>query len=400
MPEETGVIQDEEISKDEILDLLNVEDDDDSGKKVDSEEKIDDDKKEVKDDNKKKEDEIKLSDEEEPEIKVDDDDDQDLVTPVRRKEILAKYPKLFKDFPYLEKTFYRDRDYTELFGTLEDAKEVSTKADALDTYQTELMDGSTESILKAVKEADPEAFKKIADNYIETLGRVDQEGYNHVITGMVNKLIGGMIAEGKKSENKQLQAAAQLVNQFVFGTSDFKPRGKLSTDTNEGESKLAREREEFNRQRFETTRDDLSSKIGNVLKATIADNIDPRDSMTAYVKRQAVREAMEDLEGQIEQDDKFSKILDGLWKKTSESNYAKKSIDRIRSAYLSKAKTLLPAVIKKAKAEALKDLGKRVKTSNSSEERHTERRQTTQSSTKTSKDGRGMSTVDFFNQPD
>ena len=38
------------------------------------------------------------------------------MTPVRRKEILAKYPKLFKDFPYLEKAYYREQQFTEVLS--------------------------------------------------------------------------------------------------------------------------------------------------------------------------------------------------------------------------------------------------------------------------------------------
>src|SRR5215831_19879700 len=39
----------------------------------------------------------------------------ELVTPVRRGEILAKYPNVFKDFPYLEKAYYREQQFTETF---------------------------------------------------------------------------------------------------------------------------------------------------------------------------------------------------------------------------------------------------------------------------------------------
>ena len=42
----------------------------------------------------------------EEELKGPKEEDLELTTPVRRREILAKYPKLFKDFPYLEKAYY------------------------------------------------------------------------------------------------------------------------------------------------------------------------------------------------------------------------------------------------------------------------------------------------------
>jgi hypothetical protein len=53
--------------------------------------------------------------------------------------------------------------------------------------------------------------------------------------------------------------------------------------------------------------------------------------------------------------------MDRLWEKAFESGFDTESVERIRKAYVSKAKTLLPSVIKKARNEALRGLGKRVK---------------------------------------
>jgi len=76
--------------------------------------------------------------------------------------------------------------------------------------------------------------------------------------------------------------------------------------------------------------------------------------MTDFVKTHATREALETLEGLISKDTRFRGLLDRLWEKAAEKNFDKESTDRIKSAYLSKAKTLLPTVIKKARNEALK----------------------------------------------
>ena len=63
----------------------------------------------------------------------------------------------------------------------------------------------------------------------------------------------------------------------------------------------------------------------------------------------------------IDNDTRFRTILDRLWEKAFEEDFSRDSLDRIKSAYLSKAKTLLPSVIKKARNDALRGLGKRVK---------------------------------------
>ncbi len=341
-----------------------------------------------------KKDKEKEGEEEEEEIEQEDEDDEDelaelerelegpdeeqleLKTPVPRREILKKYPNLFKDFPYLETAYYREQQFTELLPTIDDAKKAVEKSDTLDRFERELMSGSTENVLKAVYTENKDAFYRIVDNYLPVLASVDEKAYNHVIGTIIKHTIESMVVEGRKNEqNKSLLTAAQLLNQFVFGTSDYEPPRKLSKDKSPDETgketEVSKREKEFTRKQFETTRDDLNHRVSNMLKSTIEANIDPKQSMTDYVRRTASREALETLTGLIERDSRFKSLMDRLWEKAFESNFDKESTDRIRKAYISKAKTLLPSVIKKARNEALRGLGKRVKDDEEQEERET-----------------------------
>ena len=409
-----GSIEENALSHDEILKLLGDDSDDDGdsddddkdkdddedlddGKdKDDDDEDVDDDKDKDDDDKKK----LKLKDDDEDENKDEDDDDLKIITPVRRQEILKKYPKLFKDFPHLEKSSYRDQQFTEMFSTLEDAKEVLEKAETLDTYETELAEGDTSSIIKAVKANDEEAFNKLVDEYMPSLRKVDENAYFHVIGGVIKNAIISMVSEGKKTGNKQLNAAAQLVNQFVFGTSEFSTHENLSSKGSDKDDKLETEKEEFLRERFEIARDDLDTRIHNVLKSTIDDAIDPKESMSAFVKKHAVTDAMTLLESAIRSDPDFMKVLDGLWKKASGVKFNVASTKRIRGVYLSKAKTLLPAVIKRSRRDALKGTRRPGKsnTQKSSDRENRLHRRRASSSGNRPNDGKGMSTLDFLNQ--
>ena len=406
-----------EISKDDMIQFMNEDEKEEVIKLDDSKEKDktepkekDDDKKTGEErtgvDEKEEEDELK---ELEEELKEPDEEKLELVTPIPRREILAKYPSLFKDFPYLEKAYYREQQFTELLPTIEDAKIAVEKSSILDKFESDVMNGSVETILATVKQTDPRAFHKIVDNYITTLGKVDEQAYYHVLSNISKHTIMAMVREGQRSNNETLKQAAQVLNQFIFGSSDFQPPSVLSTqerpEDNTREEQIKRREREFTERQFESTRGELNTRVNNVLRSTIDANIDPKQSMTDYVRRNASRDAMDSLESLISQDTRFRTLVDKLWEKAFEDGFKHQSVDRIRSAYISKAKTLLPSVIKKARIEALRGMGRKSDDDSNSEENNKSPipvgrpRPTTSGKIKDAKEiPKGMRTLDFLMQ--
>lgn len=372
-------IEDKSLSASDVVDFLSEEVDEqeqetlelekDSKKsgKTSKEAKEEGDEKEEKDDDKEEKEDKSLEDELEEELeeesKSPDEEELELITPVRRKEILAKYPTLFKDFPALERAYYREQKYGEVFPTIDDAKNAAEKAETLDSFEDELSKGSTETILAAVRENDKAAFAKLVDNYLPTLHKVDEAAYYHTIGNIVKHTIISMVQDGKASQSDELIQAADILNQYIFGTKTFSHPTKLSTDDkredNEKETELNEREKRFIEREFNTAKDNVISRIDNVINSTIDKHIDPKGSMSAYVKKNAVREAGEALESYIEKDKRFREIYDRLWEKAAADNFSAESMDRIKTAYLSKAKTLLPEIIKKIRSEALRASGSR-----------------------------------------
>ena len=353
--------------------------------------------------------EIDELDELEEELKGPTEEQLELVTPVRRKEILAKYPKLFKEFPYLEKAYYRDQQFTELLPTINDAKEAVEAQQTLNRFSKDIGQGNTEPLLKTIKTENPEAFNKVIDDYLPALARVDEQAYYHVIGNLTKHTIVAMVQEAKKSGNDVLQNAAQILNQFVFGSSDFKAPTYLSKKpaANGEDTEIKQQRQQFVKQQFETVNTDLNTRVNNTLKNTIDANIDPNKSMTDYVRKNATREALENLESLISKDTRFKALADRLWEAALKDNFSKASVDKIKSAYLSKSKTLLPSVIKKARNEALRGLGKKVSSDEDTNDSDKKgpispgrpRSQQSSGKIKTSKDiPKGMTSKDFLMQ--
>lgn len=364
----------------------------------------DDEEPEVKED----EDEIELKEPDEDEEKLElekDDDEIRIDTPPRKREILKEYPEIFKKFPWFEKMMFRDKQYNELFGSFDDAKELADKADIFNQFEQQLLNGNTESILRDLKDTDTKAFDKVVDSYLVTLHKVDKDAYFNVVDQINKRLIQEMVKVSNESQNDDLKQAALLVNQFLYGTSKFTPHeNRVKEDSNTEKNEAEKERLDFIQERFETSRDDLQTRVDNTLRATINEYIDPRGSMNGYMKKNAINDALKMVHEAIGNDRSSTSTLNKLWRAAFDAKFSKDSLQRIQSFYLGKAKPVLSPAIKKARAEALKDLAPRARKTNDDEEKEetprTRRIATGRPSSQTKEDKGGMrkgeSVADFF----
>lgn len=373
--------------------------------------KDDDDKDEVDDDSKDDEvdedddnDEVDELDEIEEELKEPSDEDLELMTPVKRREILAKYPTFFKEFPYMERAYYREQQFTELFPTINDAKDAKEAIETLEKLDGDLSEGKTEQILAGLKTENPEAFTRVVDEYMETLYNIDKDSYYHVVGNIGKEIIRSMVKEAETSDNKELKSAAALVNQFLFATSEYTPPTKLSKPIEKKDNTVEEERNKWMKERFETEIGDLHKKIGNSLKNTVDAHIDKNKVMTDFVRKHAINEVMADLNTTLKSDKRFQSLLIELHKDVLKNKFSEESLGRVRNAWLSRAKSVLPALIKKARNEALKGMGKRVIEKPDNDRPDTEEKEERSHRSTPKNNGKdkdkipaGMSTLDYLN---
>lgn len=408
-----------DLTVDQIYDELNVDDEpeiiplEDDKKEKDEDEPI----KKGKETKEKEEVEGEGEEDEEPdeieelaeELEEPSADKLQLMTPVRRAEILKEYPDLFKKFPYLEVAYYREQQFTQIHPTIEDAKLSAEKSETLDRFEKDLKSGDSTNVLQAVKEEDENAFLNLVDNYLPNLAKVDQGAFQHVIGTVVKNTIYSMVQEARASDNKALESAATILNQFVFGSSKFEAPKKLfdSTKAKTEDTKVSEERQQYYQERFEQARTDVGNRIVSLLKATIDANIDPKKSMTDYVKRNASRDALERAQNSIRGDQRFTLILDKLWQAVFKNGFKQEDVKRVEAAYRSKARVLLPTAIKQARSEALRGTSRRVKEDESlddeKEETPARRKRDSGPSNRTRQDDgqdkmRGKSTLDILNE--
>ncbi len=345
---EQFLLQDDENDA-EILDVKDKVDE----KEDDKEDEIDEDKEEAKEDT--------LEDEIEKDLEDVDEEKLELLELPRRKEILKEFPDLFKKFPALERSYFRDQKFTEVFTTPAEAVEANEKAQALDHFERALLSGDTEVVFKSIKDESQEAFYSLVDNLLVNLGKVDEPAQLHVMRNVGKVIIKEMVNEAESSDNPALKQAALILNQFITGSSTYSPPELLSkkTERHPDETRLQQERQQLARERYDGVRTDLISKLDTAIGNTLTKGLDPKDTMPPYLRNAAIRDAKLKIQDLIAKDSRFNAVMRKAWGKAVQSNYSKADVDYIRNAYRNKAQLLLPSVIKTVRSEALRGLARR-----------------------------------------
>lgn len=347
----------------EILEILDQTDDKED---TDLEDKPKKEVKEKKEEKEEKEEDKEDDKEEKEEEELEEDDttkeDQvdELITPVALKEITAKYPNLLKEFPFFEKVYYREKKFTEIFPTVQDARDAQERLENVASLEQEVLEGKTDTILKAIKENNPKGFENLVDDYLPALERIAPGAQAHIASNIVRGIVFRMHGIGQQTNNENLKnAALVLSDHFWPGQNPAPPRpfGNGNVEDKK-DDKLNNERQAFENQRFEYAAHDLNGRVQNQLKATIDNNIDKANVMTDFIKKNAINEVQSKLEEVLNSDSRFKSHINILWQRAKQGNYSRSLMDNIRSAYLGKAKTVLGPIIVKVRNEALKGVRK------------------------------------------
>lgn len=292
--------------------------------------------------------------EDEEKIDLDPENDEELKFEdvPKLKTISKEFPDLLKKFPALKSVYYREQQYSEIYPTIQAARESVEKANQYDAFENSLLDGNITDILSSVKTADPKAFTKLTEHMLTMIGEVDKNA-QFAIAGRVIKDVAIAMARNG-DENEKL--AARYLHKFIFKDdkisgykleTELKPLVKQDNDLNQRE-------QEFIQYQLDTAVSNVNTRVENLLSKSIHEVIDTRDQMTPYVKDKAVKDILAALDSEIGQDRRFKQSLDLFWEEAGKNRFNEQELAKIRNAVIRKAKPILPAIIRRVKAEALK----------------------------------------------
>lgn len=291
------------------------------------------------------------------EEKVDDVPDTKIRPSI--KTMLDKVPeaaKLFKEFPQLRDAYFREAKFTEIYPTLEDATEAKEKSDALDTYNDFIEDGNSGAILKAIADDDPDKLKKFASNFLPALHKINNDLFYDVSIPVINQVIRNLHRSGEKNGDKEGQnqmAAAKILSKFLHGSYDIPDDTKqVDPELDSERKRLDKERNEFKNQKYQDFESGLQTRTEKLLNKVILDGLDPEKSLSEFTKSKIVEEVISRIGKELNLDKAHMSTIGKLWKAAESSRFSNESADRILSAFLSRAKQLIPEIRNKVKKEA------------------------------------------------
>lgn len=302
--------------------------------------------------------------EKEEEIKIEDE-------PVNYrgidwKKLKEKYPEFAKtdQFRALRDSFYRESKFTELFPTVEDAAEAAENNETFIKLNDEVLNkGSMAGLLTAVKEASPDALKKVSATFLDDLQKIEPQLYVQAITPAIKRLAKQIYIDGRKmlardsdsNEGKALVATAKNVAQWAFDDPDLVDK---QDDAPRRDSEIEKREKELNEREQRIAQQRFESAL-RTAKTNLDRNLDKQILEGLHIENEFVRDSLlekikNEVEQQISSDTGHLRRMQSLWKRAEQEGYDNKSLSRIISAYLERARPIIPIVRNRLRGIAIR----------------------------------------------
>jgi hypothetical protein len=301
------------------------------------------------------------SEEEEVETPPEDLDSHPFARP-SIKSVEEKFPGFFKSFPQLRDMYFREAEYSKLFPTIDDAKEANENNTAFNSIKESVFQGNGSKFFSAIKEVSEKDLEKFSTTVLSTLFQVHPQSFWRAANPLVEDIARNMFEKGKKEGNESLQNSAKYLSEYFFGNTDIAEGKKTSIIKIEGQDpEVVKEREKFENEKHTAFRGsietDIRKQVVDLIETkdlkTGKSRLDPDGVFSNFIRTTIVDRIIEDLGTQLTSDKDHIRFMDSLWDKSKRNGRTEADKARIITAYLARAKSLIPSLRSKYVSEAL-----------------------------------------------
>lgn len=276
------------------------------------------------------------------------------------KEINEKFPEFFKRFPSMKDMYYREAEYSKIFPTIDDAKEAGENDKAFQSIREDVFEGDGTKFFSAIKEAGDKSLEEFGSKILPALFKVSPESFWKAANPFVEDIARSMFNKGVKEKDENLQNAARYLADHFLGDVAFAEGKKTTVVKIEKDDTVKKEREEFDREKHTTFATGVQSNAKVELLKLIdspgkngKSRLDPDGVLSPFIKATIIDRIVADIGSQLESDKNHNRFMDSLWNSAKKNGRTDEDKSRIVSAYLARAKGLIPILRSKYVSEAL-----------------------------------------------
>jgi len=291
-----------------------------------------------------------------------EDEDQQIEEPVQIpfsrpsvKEIKEKYPNFFKDFPEIKEAMFREALFTQIYPTVDDAKEAFTDNEAFAALSDSALSGDPIPLIESLEKTDTKAFNAFSCAFLPALYKKNQEVYSTVVTPLFENLF----RQAYKSGDENMKNSAINLAEYLFGEGEGEASvtGKKTLSrtiqiTKEQED-LKKNSDERNAVAFRTAASAVSDQVRKSMNSLVGKDFDPNKVFTPFIRGKLIDEIVQKIDSKLNSAEDHKRVMGGRWKHARANGYSNDEISKLTSTYLARAKSLIPSVREEVRLAAL-----------------------------------------------
>jgi hypothetical protein len=295
------------------------------------------------------EEEPPLEEEEEKPEEEEEIDDKD-ITRTSWKTIKEKYPDLAKDKDF-QNMFHREKAFSEVFPTVEDAREASVAAQTMEFFDNSLVEGDPKVLLSALNE---NVVTKFAENVLPALYQVNPSLFARATQPLMIELLNSVAERAESTKDENLAISAKNIAKFIFGKFEIPSRTQRTTPELEQERQRLQQERQTIAQRTENQFFERADKsIARQLRKVVEEGLDPKGELSDFTKNALVKQIIEDTKSTLMTDEMFKSKVKNLHRLARNAGFPEDYLPRFISTYLGRAKSLALTLRAKHKSAAV-----------------------------------------------
>jgi hypothetical protein len=276
------------------------------------------------------------------------------------KEIKAKYPDFFKNFPAVRGAIFRDLQFRELIPTPEDARELVETAQVYQEYEQKIMTGDPTILLKGLAESEngEELLEKFVMNFMPTVEKFSPELRGKMIFPYVRRIFNNALSDAKASGNKNLENSIGHIARYLWNSTTIpEERAPQRPEDNPEAVKLREENQKLHQRQADSFIGRVTTTGVGELRKSVEQTFRNDKRFSPIEVRTLVDDIVKQTRTALDRDPRHNRAMSAHWNRARSLGLADTMVPRIVNAFLGGAKNVMPTIRAKVVQSALKQKG-------------------------------------------